>query len=184
MTENIRQVALRIKTLREISGESLEALAKAFAVSLEDYRRYESGEADIPVSLLYEIAGHFKVELTALLTGEEPRLHHYSLVRAGKGPSVERRKEYRYQDLAYNFVHKRMETFLVTVEPGTGDTPGHFNSHPGQEFNYCLEGSLKVCFEKNEIVLNPGDSLYFDSGLGHAMVALQGSPARFLAVIL
>jgi quercetin dioxygenase-like cupin family protein len=184
MSENIKQVALRIKTLREISGEPLEALAAAFSVPAADYRRFESGEADIPVSLLYEIAGHFKVELTALLTGEEPRLHHYSLVRAGKGPSVERRKEYRYQDLAYNFIHKRMETFLVTVEPRAGEQPEHFNSHPGQEFNYCLEGSLRVCFEKSEVILNPGDSLYFDSGLGHAMVALQGKPARFLAVIL
>ncbi|NTV53418.1 MAG: helix-turn-helix transcriptional regulator [Candidatus Firestonebacteria bacterium] len=184
MTENIRQVALRIKTLREISGEKPEALAAVLGVSADEYRRYESGEADIPVSLLYEIAGHFKVELTALLTGEEPRLHHYSLVRAGKGPSVERRKEYAYQDLAYNFIHKRMETFLVTVEPRAGEAPGHFNSHPGQEFNHCLEGTLKVCFEKSEVVLNPGDSLYFDSGQGHAMVALEGKPARFLAVIL
>jgi quercetin dioxygenase-like cupin family protein/DNA-binding XRE family transcriptional regulator len=184
MTENIKQVALRIKTLREIAGESVEALAAVLGVSADDYRHYENGEADIAVSALYEIASHFKVELTALLTGEEPHLHHYSLVRAGRGPSVERRKEYRYQDLAYNFVHKRMETFLVTVEPGAGEEPGHFNSHPGQEFNYCLEGTLKICFEKSEVVLKAGDSLYFDSGQGHAMVALQGSPARFLAVIL
>jgi mannose-6-phosphate isomerase-like protein (cupin superfamily) len=184
MTENLKQVALRIKTVREISGEPLEALAAVFAVPADDYRRYESGEADIPVGLLYEIAGHFKVELTALLTGEEPRLHHYCLVRAGKGPSVERRKEYHYQDLAYNFIHKRLEPFLVTVAARPGEEPGHFNSHPGQEFNYCLEGSLKICFEKSEVVLGPGDSLYFDSGLGHAMVALQGKPARFLAIIL
>jgi transcriptional regulator with XRE-family HTH domain len=184
MTENIKQVAIRIKTLREISGESLEALASAFAIPAADYRRYESGEADIPVSLLYELAGHFKVELTALLTGEDPHLHYYCLVRNGKGPSVERRKEYRYQDLAYNFIHKRMEPFLVTVEPSSGEKPGHFNSHPGQEFNYCLEGTLKVCFQKHELILNPGDSLYFDSGQAHAMVALQGKAARFLAIIL
>jgi mannose-6-phosphate isomerase-like protein (cupin superfamily) len=184
MSENIKQVATRIRTLREISGESVESLAQAFTVTPEEYRRFESGETDIPVSFLYEIAGHFKVELTALLTGEEPRLHRYSLVRSGKGPSVERRKEYQYQDLAFNFIHKRMETFLVTAEPHAGDKPGHFNAHPGQEFNFVLEGTLKVLIDQSEVVLNPGDSLYFDSGHAHAMVALNGKPAKFLAIIL
>lgn len=183
MAENIKQVATRIKALREIAGEPPAALASAFGIPTEDYLRFESGEADIPVSLLFEIAGHFKVELTALLTGEEPRLHRYCLVRSGKGPAVERRQEYRYQDLAYNFIHKKMETFLVTVEPHAGDQPGRFNQHPGQEFNYVLEGTLKVCFETTDVVLQPGDSLHFDSAFSHAMVALNGRPARFLAVI-
>lgn len=184
MTENIKQVAMRIRALREIAGESAESIAAALTVSAEEYRKFESGEADIPVSYLYEIANHFKVELTALLTGEEPRLHRYCLVRSGKGPSIERRQEYQYQDLAYNFVHKRMEPFLVAVEPSPGDRPGRFNRHPGQEFNYVLEGTLKVYIDKNEVVLSPGDSLYFDSGCDHAMVALNGKPARFLAIIL
>lgn len=184
MSEKIKQVATRIKALREIKGESVESLASAIGIAAEEYRRFESGEADIPVSTLYEIANRFKVELTALLTGEEPRLHRYSLVRAGKGPSVERRKEYQYQDLAYNFIHKRMETFLVTVEPRSGDQHGPFNHHAGQEFNYVLEGTLKVLIDQGEVILNPGDSLYFDSGHDHAMVAMGGKPAKFLAIII
>jgi quercetin dioxygenase-like cupin family protein len=184
MTEKIKQVAQRLKALREIEGESVESLAGALGIAPEEYRRFESGEADIPVSYLYEIAHHYQVELTALLTGEEPRLHRYSLVRSGQGPSVERRQEYQYQDLAYNFQHKKMEAFLVTVEPRAGDRPGHRNSHAGQEFNYVLEGTVKIFIGPNEVVLHPGDSLYFDSGIEHAMVAMQNKPARFLAVIL
>jgi mannose-6-phosphate isomerase-like protein (cupin superfamily) len=184
MTEKIKQVATRIRALREIAGESVETLAAAFTMTPEEVRRYENGEADIPVGYLYEIAGRYRVELTALLTGEEPRLHHFSVVRAGEGPSVERRQAYRYQDLAYNFVHKRVEPFLVTAEPHPGDRPESFNHHPGQEFNYVLEGTLKVVIGKNEVVLTPGDALYFDSGQDHAMVALNGRPAKFLAVIL
>jgi quercetin dioxygenase-like cupin family protein len=184
MTENIKQVATRVKALREIEGESVESLATVFKITPEEYRRFESGETDIPVSFLYEIANYFKVELTALLTGEEPRLHRYCLVRSGHGPSVERRKEYQYQDLAYNFIHKRIEPFLVTVQPTKETGPVHFNHHPGQEFSYVLEGTLKVLIDKGEVVLNPGDSLYFDSGRDHAMVALNGQPAKFLAIIL
>jgi len=184
MSENIKQIATRIRALREIAGESVDVLAAELAISPEEYSRFESGEADIPVSLLFKIAHRFQVELTALLTGEEPRLHRYSLVRSDKGPSVERRKEYRYQDLAYNFIHKKIEAFMVTAEPHANEGPGAFYNHPGQEFNYVLEGTLKVCIGKNEVVLNPGDSLYFDSGCDHAMVALNGKPARFLAIIL
>jgi quercetin dioxygenase-like cupin family protein len=139
---------------------------------------------DIPVSFLYEIAARFKVELTALLTGEEPRLHMYAPVRAGEGLTVERRKEYQYQDLAYNFVHKKAEIFLVTVAAATGRHAPHLYNHPGQEFTYVLEGSLQILLDGHEVILHKGDSLYFDAGRPHAMNALNGKPATFLAVIL
>lgn len=184
MSEKIKQIATRIKTLREISGIAPEALAKELRVSPDQYRQYEDGEIDIPVSFLYAVAHKFKIELTALITGEEPRLHLYSLVRHGKGPVIDRRKEYNYQDLAYNFIHKRGEVFLVTVEPKSPRVKPRFYSHAGQEFNYVLEGSLKVVLNGHEIVLKEGDSLYFDSGYNHAMVALDQKPAKFLAVIL
>jgi transcriptional regulator with XRE-family HTH domain len=69
MMENIRNVAMRIKELREIAGVSLETLAHEFSVSRERYLEYESGETDIPVSFLFKVAHRFSVELTDLLTG-------------------------------------------------------------------------------------------------------------------
>jgi quercetin dioxygenase-like cupin family protein/DNA-binding XRE family transcriptional regulator len=183
MSEKIKQIAMRIKALREIAGTSIDELAKEFKITKETYKKYESGTIDIPVSFLYEFAGRFQVELTALLTGEEPRLHRYSLVKKGKGLTTERRKEYKYQDIAFNFIGKKSEIFLVTVEPKKKDAV-HYNNHPGQEFTYVLEGTLKVVMDGQEVVLDKGDSLYFDSGHNHAMVALKGKPAKFLAVIL
>lgn len=186
MTEEIRQIALRIKELREISGISPESLAAELSISTEKYLKYESGNIDIPVGILYEIAGKFKVELTEILTGESPRLHRYSLVRKGKGVSVERRKQYLYQNLAFNFMHKKAEPFLVTVQPDSpeqSDAPVHFNSHPGQEFNYVLEGTLMINIDGHELILNEGDSLYFDSSCNHGMKALNNQQAKFLAII-
>jgi transcriptional regulator with XRE-family HTH domain len=184
MNDDIREIAKRIKELRDISGVSAESLAKEFKVTAEEYRKYESGEADIPVSFLYEIANKFGVELTAILTGGEPRLSTFSHVKKGKGVSVDRRKQYKYQSLGYNFLNKKAEVFLVTAEPDKADSPVHFNSHIGQEFNYMLEGSMKVIIDGNEIVMEEGDSLYFDPSHDHAMKALNGKPAKFLAVIL
>lgn len=184
MSERIKQVAERIKGLREISKATVDEMARELKVSKEEYKKYESGRADIPVSFLYEIAHKFNVELTALLTGEEPHMHTYSIVRGDKAPSVDRRKEYKYKDLAYNFAHKKAEIFLVNVDPAPSKRKPHYYGHPGQEFNYVLKGSLKVMLDGHEITLNEGDSLYFDSGKKHAMYALKGKPAKFLAVIL
>ena len=73
--------------------------------------------------------------------------------------------------------------FIVTVDPKEDAVPS-LNTHPGQEFNYVLEGSLKIYIHNNEIVLNEGDSIIFDSNHRHAMIALNDKKAKFLAVIM
>ena len=106
----------------------------------------------------------------------------FSLVRKGKGPQVERRREYKYLDLAYNFKDKKAEIFYITVDPREAEHKPY--SHEGQEFNYILEGTLKVIVDKHELILNEGDSLYFDPRHPHAMYAMHNKPAKFLAVII
>ena len=191
MPGQVEQIAERIKELREIAGISPESLAKEIRLSPEAYRGYESGAVDIPIGVLYEVAGVFKIELTELLTGEAPRLGKYCLVRKEKGVAVERRSPYGYLSLAHNFIRKKAEPFLVTVEPSPqggsqrpDDRPVSLNSHPGQEFNYVLEGRLQLVIDGTELVLEEGDSIYFDSGASHGMKALGGARARFLAIIL
>jgi len=184
MPNEIREIGERMKALREIAGYSCEKLAGILGLSVEEYLKYESGETDIPISILFKIADEFHVEFTALATGKEPRLQRYTLVRSGKGLDVNRRKDYKYNNLAYNFVNKKAEPFLVTVEPQPDDKPVPRNSHPGQEFNYVLEGTLKIMLDGHEIILQPGDSLYFDSSIPHGMQALNNQTAKFLAIIL
>jgi quercetin dioxygenase-like cupin family protein len=184
MQDKIKQVADRIRELREIFGVSAEVLALELKLGTDEFRQYESGMVDIPVGVLYQIAQRFHVELSSLLTGQEPRLHTYALTRSGQGVSVDRRQEYKYQSLAHTFIHKKAEPLLVTVEPKPEGTPVHLNSHPGQEFNYVLEGALRVTLDKHELTLHEGDSLFFDSGVPHGMQALEGRPTRFLAIIL
>ena len=183
MNEQIQLIASRIKELRKISGLSAESFANELNIETDLFLNYESGNTDIPVGFLLKVAHRFNLDLSALLMGDEPKLRVYSVVRKGKGLNVDRRKQYRYESLAYNFIHKKAEPFIVTVEPQADGIPLEFNSHPGQEFNHVLEGTLLVVVDKHEIVLNEGDSVYFDSGYQHAMKALNGCNARFLAVI-
>lgn len=183
MEEQIKEVAERIRGLRDIFGLSVTEVAQVLNISEKIYQEYESGAVDIPVGVLTKLAHRYNVELSTLITGEEPRLHTYELTRKDKGVSVERQKDYKYQSLAYNFIHKKAEPFLVTVGAEPEETPVHFNNHPGQEFNFVMEGTLKVVLGKNEIILNEGDSLYYDSSVNHGMKAMNGKPARFLAII-
>jgi transcriptional regulator with XRE-family HTH domain len=184
MNDQIRLIADRIRGLREIARLSMETCARDLGIGAAQYRAYESGDADIPVSFLYQIAHKFQVELSSILTGEEPRLHVYAVTRGGRGVKVERRKDYDYQSLAFNFIDKKMEPFLIVVEPGPDSEPIPLNSHPGQEFEYLLEGTLKVQVGGHEIVLKAGDSIYFDSSHPHGVKAIGTSTAKFIAVIL
>lgn len=183
MNEYNKNIGNRIRELRELSDISIQDFVKELSVDEELYIKYEKGEVDIPASFLYEIANTFKVDLSLLLTGEETRMTIFDVTRANKGVSVERRKEYKYENLCSKFIHKKAEMFIVTVDPEEDDIPS-LNSHPGQEFNYILEGSVKIYIHNNEIILNEGDSIIFDSTHRHAMVALNNKKAKFLAVIM
>ena len=184
MSGQVAEIAERIKELRGIAGISLESLAKGIGMPAETYRGYESGSVDIPIGVLYEVAAFFKIDLTEILTGEAPRLHKYCLVRKGRGVEVERRTPYGYHSLAFNFIHKKAEPFLVTARAAPEGAPVPVNAHPGQEFNYVLEGRLLLLIDGRELVLEEGDSIFFDSGAAHGMKALGGRTARFLAIIL
>jgi uncharacterized cupin superfamily protein len=133
--------------------------------------------------VLQAVAKHCGVEMTALLFGEEPTVTGYFLTRAGLGTAMERSKAYKYQSLAAGFIHRKADPFIVTVEPKSEDAPIHLNTHEGQEFNYVLEGTLQLSINGKDLILNEGDSIYFDSGKKHGMRALNNTPVRFLAVI-
>lgn len=182
MNEQIKLITERIIGLREIKGISAESLARELKISTDQYQSYESGSIDIPVSLLYKIAHHFNVDLSALLSGENPRLHVYCVVREGKGLHVDRNKNYRYESLAYNFIDKKAEPFIVTIDPLKDDAEMIFTSHPGQEFDYVMEGCLLVSIDGHEVILNEGDSIYFDSNYKHAIRALNNKTVKLLAV--
>jgi transcriptional regulator with XRE-family HTH domain len=184
MTDQIKQIAERIKEIREISGNSAETLANKLGITTDLYLRYESGNTDIPVGVVFNISEIFNVELSVMLGGNNPKLRIYGVVRKGKGLKLERRKQYKYESLAYNFIHKKAEPFMVTIDPDSEEKLPEFNSHPGQEFNYIVEGTMLSIIDGHEVILNEGDSIYFDSGYKHAMRALNNQQVRFLAIVL
>ncbi len=182
MKDIIRDIGNRVKELRELSDVSCEEIAGKLEITKEEYQLYEQGKKDIPVSILYEIARVLKVDMGLFVSGEETRMHLFHVTRAEKGRPIELREGYEGISLADRFRGKEAETLIVTIKPL--DVKPVMNSHTGQEFNYILEGSLKLYLDKHEIILNTGDSIYFDSKYEHTMEPLNNKQAKFLAVII
>lgn len=180
MNEKLAQISDRIRELREILDISAEEIAKNIGIDIETYLRYEAGKLDIPISILYEIAAQLNIDMTVLLTGEDPRMDTHTVVRAGDGVEVERYPGYAFSSLAFNFKNREMEPFLVTIDPDNDEAP--LVTHGGQEFNYVLEGCVSVIINTNSYLLNAGDSIYFNPRMPHAQKAV-GKTAKFLTVI-
>lgn len=183
MQDAFKEIAPRLAGLRDALDLSVEAFADVVGTDAQTVQQHEAGQSEIPVGYLMQVAKATGVELNTLIAGSESHLLSYSVVRNGKGLTVERRKDYDYKNLAYRFKGRAMEPFKIMVPPKEQNDVT-FTSHSGQEFIYMLEGRLEVSLGDKVEVLEPGDSLYFDSRTPHGLRGLDEKPAHFLDVIL
>ena len=180
LSPELLEVASRIKELREICEVEPDFMAKKMHIALQQYLDYEEGRDDIPISAIYSIAKILKTDSTTLLTGEGARMVDYTVVRSGNGISIERYPGYSFSSLAINFIGRDMDPMIVTLAAKDG-LPDPV-THGGQEFNYVLEGTIAVVIGEKELVLNEGDSVYFNPRLPHGQYA-KTATAKFLTVI-
>ena len=184
MDEPIKQIGERLKGLREVLNIPAEEVAKLCDITLEHYQMIEAGEADPSVYRLSKISKRYGISLDVLMFGEEPHMSTYFLTRKGQGPEVERRKYYKYYSLAIGFSVKNVEPYMTQVDPLPDGTKFNKNSHDGQEFDYVVEGRLEITIGNKVMILNEGDSIYFDAKQPHCMRALDGKPGKFLVVTI
>lgn len=186
MEPNIKEVAGRIRALREDLDLTMQEMAEATGLSVAAYAAQESGDNDLSFTFLYRCANRFGVDVIELLTGENPHLTGYSLTRAQDGLSIKRRAGFEYLHKAPHFRNKLAEPFLVTAPylPEEQDKPIHLSSHKGQELDFVISGKLRFAYEGHVEDLEPGDLVMYDSGRGHGMIAIGGEECKFLAIVL
>jgi len=180
MNEKAAHVPQRIRELREILDISALDMAGDSNIPYETYCKYENGELDIPISVLYTIAGRLGTDVTVLLTGDEARMDSAAVCRKDKGVQIERYPGYEFSSLAYNFKHRTMEPLLVSLD--SSKVPANPVAHCGQEFNFVTEGKIKITVGNKEHILNAGDSIYFDASIPHGQQAVNGK-AQFITII-
>ena len=186
MEPNLKEVAGRIQALREDLDITMQEMAEATGRSVAEYAAQESGEQDLSFTFLYKCAERLGVDVIELLTGETPHLKGYCLTRAGEGLSIKRRAGFEYLHKAPHFKNKSCEPFWVTAPylEEEQDKPIHLSKHTGQEFDYVLTGKMRFAYEDHIEELEPGDSILYDSGRGHGMIAIGGQPCTFLAIVM
>ena len=182
MNDQIKDIGMRLRMLREDMEISAEEMAKKLDVDVDTYNAYESGEMDFSFSFIYNAAEILGVDVLDLISGNAPTLSMCCMVKKGNGYSVKRQHDYDYKHLAYTFKNKKAEPFLVTITPD--DNPPVLHGHDGQEFNYLLSGEMTFYIGDISYELEAGDSVYFNSGIPHAEKAKGDVPAQFIAVVM
>ncbi|MBQ1317072.1 MAG: AMP-binding protein [Lachnospiraceae bacterium] len=182
----IQEIAGRIRELRELENISVAEMAKTVDLSPEDYLEFESGRKDLNFTFIYRCANALRVNVTDVIEGYSPVLRSYTMTRAGRGQKISHGHGMTYYNLAYAFQNRIAEPLYVrsVYDEAAQDRPIELTSHDGQECDIVIEGSLKVQVGEHTEILGPGDSMYYDSGTPHGMIAVGGKDCIFYAIVL
>ena len=185
-SEKLQEVALRIKEMREISGISVADMAEKTEVSVEEYNQYEAGVLDFPFTFIHKCCLAFGIGISDLLEGQSANLSSYTVTRKGKGQQTAKEDGIEIQNLAPMFRKKIAEPYFVkyTYDYELQNKPIHLSRHSGQEFDFILNGKLKVQIGDNTEILEEGDSIYYNSSTPHGMIAVDGRDCTFVAIVL
>ena len=182
----IKEMAGRIKELREIENISLEDMANKTGVSVEEYQNCENGVSDLNFAFIYRCAAALRVNVTDIIEGDSPKLRSYTVTRSGSGQKIAKAHGMTYYNMAYAFQNRIAEPLYVhsvyDEEAQTRDI--ELTTHEGQECDIVIEGHLMVQVGEHKEVLGPGDSIYYDSDTPHGMVAVNGKDCFFYAIVL
>ena len=182
----IREMASRIRELREIEALTVADMAKKTNVSEEEYVACENGERDLNFAFIYRCALAFNVDVTDIIEGTSPKLGAFTVTRSGEGQRIEQAHGMVYYNLAPAFRNRIAEPLLVraTYSESAQREDIDLTTHDGQECDIVLRGALKVQVGEHKVTLHEGDSIYYDSSTPHGMIAADGEDCLFYAFVL
>ncbi len=182
----IKEMAGRIRELREIYSLSAEEMAKKTDTSIEEYMSCENGESDLTFAFIYRCALALNVDVTDIIEGHSPKLKSYTVTRSGMGQKIEQAHDMTYYNLASAFKNRIAEPLFVRAaySEEAQHTDIEVTTHAGQECDIIIEGHLKVQIGEHCEVLGPGDSIYYNSSTPHGMIAVEGKDCLFYAIVL
>ena len=182
----IKEMAGRIRELREIENISIEEMAKKTGVSVEEYIECENGNKDLNFAFIYRCANAFSVNVTDIIEGYSPKLKGYTVTRYGAGQQIANAHGMSYYNLAYAFQNRIAEPLYVRSEyrADAQDKEIELTTHAGQECDIVVDGYLMVQIGNHKEILGPGDTIYYDSNTPHGMIAVNGRDCVFYAIVL
>ncbi len=179
-------VGERVKAVREGRNLSLKDISQRTDLDVALLEQIESGSLAPPLGIVIKLAKALNLKMGYFISGEEDRA--YTIVRKSDRKVVSRYDSkkgehygYGYESLAPHKTNRHMEPFLVSLDPA--ETEEERSTHDGQEFIYVLEGAMEVRLDEEIHILEPGDSIYYDSMVPHLVKCHGEKRTRILAVL-
>jgi transcriptional regulator with XRE-family HTH domain len=170
----------RLRAARIAAGMSLAEVSAASGLSISFLSHVETGKSDITISKLIRLLDVYKVPLGDILpdsAAEDP-----VVLRAGEQPKFASPIEGIDMYLLGPTTSSHMTPLFVTYSPG--GRSAEYGRHPGEEFIYVIDGSIRLEIEgRDPVILNPGDSAYYRGDQKHAHFNVGGTNASLCAVV-
>ncbi len=167
-----------------IRGLTLAEVAERSGLAISTVSKVERGLMALTYDRFSQFAEGLGVDMAALFTEHGERFHpgEVAVARAGEF-MVHETENYSYEMLFPDVWHKAMTPMLGTLKAFEKMNFDRFVTHPGEEFLMVLDGRVTVYLEEREpVLLEAGDSMYFDSRRGHLYASAGEQDARILVV--
>ena len=180
-----------IRALRLSKGLTLAQVSERTGLAVSTLSKLEIGSVSLSYDKLMLISKGLGVDMASLVDpkpqtarGTGMAAGRRAVQRAGEGQLVETHS-YRQMYLATELLNKKMTPMFVELRARTfeefTEEFGGLIRHPGEEFTFVIEGELDFLSELYAPVrLRAGDSIYFDSEMGHAYLKASDGPCRLV----
>ncbi|TCK60969.1 helix-turn-helix domain-containing protein [Seleniivibrio woodruffii] len=174
------KIGERVRKIRNERGLTLQDVANFTGFSKALISQIENNIVMPPINTLGKIAKVLNVKMTYFFE-EEVNQNDFFIVRSEEKKFIYRegvKHGYMYEELAKIKSFDYMDWLLVTVKPEKMDEK--LFSHEGFEYMYVVQGGIKMKLGSEDIDLNEGDSIAFNSKIPHAAVTLDNRTALIL----
>lgn len=182
MRQEVLKLAQTVRALRKADGLNLEELARRSGLSTSTLSKIENRQISPTFDTLVALASGLGVDVGTLVSPMHAvgGTGRRSISRQGKGTTHET-PVYSYTFLCTELTNKKFIPLLATIKAHSVEEFPALSAHEGEEFFYVLSGNVTLHTELYEPTdLTAGDCIYFDSALGHALIAAGEEETRVL----
>lgn len=179
------QLGERLKEIRLSNRWTLEDVSKRTGLARSTLSKIENDHISPTFTAVQKLINGLDIDLPQLLKQPKPQsrtLGRRDLTRTGEGQQHPT-PTYEHELLSWQLAHKHMIPFKTIVRARAFSEFSEWVRHDGEEFLIVLEGEILLYTEFYEpLRLERGDSIYFDSDMGHALVSVSDDDAVVLSV--
>jgi transcriptional regulator with XRE-family HTH domain len=176
-----------LRAFRRRQGWTLAEVSEKTGLPVSTLSRIETDQISPTYDQLSRLSVGLCIDMAQLLSGDmddaKPvQTARRSVNRAGDGQLLDTpMQSLRY--LSVDLTNKQFSPIVGEIKAHSLEEAGEFHRHNGEEFIFVVSGELELHSESyTPLRLHPGDSVYFDSGMAHAYVALGREPCKILSI--